>query len=250
MLGFIIFSLLSSIVYIINDIKDIEKDRKHPIKKNRPIANGSVSIRKAIIIAVMLLLIITFVYIFIYTKCSNVKLSIIFLLIYLILNIAYSFGLKNKPIIDIIILASGFVLRILYGGAIIDVEISSWLYLTIFSGSFYLGLGKRRNEYKRYQDKNTRNVLKFYSKDFLDKNLYMCMALTICFYALWAKEFESKLMLWTVPIVMIMAMRYSLNIEKDESEGDPTEIILKDKILIVLGILYLILVFMYIYFLK
>ena len=241
-IGFIIFSFTSSIVYIINDIKDVEKDRKHPIKKNRPIASGSISKRNAIIIALILLLIIISMYIYVCKIGYNVIASIIFLLIYLTINILYSFGLKNKPIIDIVILASGFVLRVLYGGLIINVSISSWLYLTVFAISFYLGLGKRRNEYIKYQEQETRSVLKYYNKEFLDKNMYMFLSLAICFYSLWAREFENTLMIWTVPIIMILGMRYSFNIENENSEGDPTDIILKDKIMILLALIYLLFV--------
>ena len=86
-----------------------------------------------------------------------------------------------------------------------------------------------------------------YNKDFLDKNMYMCMSLAIAFYALWAKDYENIIVLWTVPVVMIMAMKYSYNIETKGSEGDPTDIIIKDKALISLGIIYIILMLFGIY---
>ena len=156
-------------------------------------------------------------------------------------------GLKNKPIIDIAILASGFVIRVLFGGAIIKVNISSWLFLTIFAVSFYLGLGKRRNEYVKHQNKETRSVLKFYNEEFLNKNMYMCLSLAICFYALWAKDYENPIILWSVPLIMLMCMKYSLNIEQDDSEGDPTDILIKDKFLIILEIIYGILMLFGIY---
>lgn len=243
--GFILFSLVSSIVYIINDMKDIENDRKHPIKSKRPLASGEISIKKAIFTIILLFFIIISLIVLIAQFDTNLLMSSVFLLVYFILNLAYSFGLKNYPIIDIVILSSGFVLRVLFGGAIIDVNISSWLYLTIFSVSFYLGLGKRRNEYINH--KNVRAVFKSYNKDFLDKNMYMCMSLAIAFYALWAKDYNNILILWSVPLVMIMAMKYSFNIELKDSEGDPTEIILKDKVLIILGFLYLLLMMFGIY---
>lgn len=246
-LGFILFSMVCSIVYIINDIKDIESDRNHPVKSKRPLASGEISIKKAFLIIILLLIIFSAIII----SCSyfNINLisSLLLLLLYFVLNLAYSFGLKNYPIIDIIILALGFVIRVLFGGTIIDVNISSWLYLTIFSVSFYLGLGKRRNEYINHKNDETRNVFKFYNKDFLDKNMYMCMSLAIAFYALWAKDYENIIVLWTVPVVMIMAMKYSYNIETKGSEGDPTDIIIKDKALISLGIIYIILMLFGIY---
>ncbi len=243
-IGFISFCLISSAVYIINDIKDVQKDRNHPVKKNRPIASGEISIKRAIIIAIINVIISFSIVFYCYYKFNiNIILTGAYLFLYLILNIAYSFGLKNKPIIDIAILVSGFLLRVLYGGVIVQVQISSWLYLTIISVSFYLALGKRRNEFIKHDGKNTREVLKYYTKEFLDKNMYVSMALAICFYALWAMNYGNNLMIWTVPIVMILAMKYSLNIEAMESEGDPVEVIVGDKFIIGLGIIYICLIF-------
>ena len=119
-LGFIAFSFSSSAIYIINDIMDIEKDKNHPTKKNRPIASGIISIKKALIIAIILLFII--IGITIYLSFNNHYISL-YLIVYIIINIAYSLGLKNKPLIDIAILASGFLIRVLYGGALINIEV-------------------------------------------------------------------------------------------------------------------------------
>lgn len=247
--AFLSFSFMASTIYIINDIKDIEKDKKHLTKKNRPIASGEISIPKAKIIAVVLFIISLAILSFVCINFNgNLNLSIFYILLYFILNLAYTFKLKEQPIIDIIILATGFVLRVMLGGAIIDIEISSWLYLTIFAISFYLGLGKRRNEYVKYQKDTTRSVLKYYNKEFLDKNMYLCMALAIAFYALWAKDYNSITMIWTVPIVMIMAMKYSYNIENENSDGDPTDVILKDKFLILLTFIYIVIAGSAIYF--
>ena len=239
-LGFIAFSFSSSAIYIINDIMDIEKDKNHPTKKNRPIASGIISIKKALIIAIILLFII--IGITIYLSFNNHYISL-YLIVYIIINIAYSLGLKNKPLIDIAILASGFLIRVLYGGALINIEVSSWLFLTVLSIAFYLGLGKRRNELNYTQNidrKLTREVLQYYNKDFLDKNMYMCLAITIVFYSLWCKDMQyEKYMMWTIPIVMLICMKYSLNIEFNQAGGgDPVEVLLKDKILVMLVIIY------------
>ena len=160
--AFITFSLTSSIVYIINDLKDVEKDRNHPIKKKRPIASGEVSKKEAIVIASILLILIIALLAF-----TNLLFNwgILILGLYLLLNILYSFGLKDIPLVDITILASGFVLRVLYGGLLLDIEISNWLFLTVLSGSFYMDLGKRRNELIKLNGKETRKVLKFYTKE-------------------------------------------------------------------------------------
>ena len=165
--------------------------------------------------------------------------------LYLFLNMAYSMGLKNYPIIDVVLLTAGFVIRVLYGGVIANVEVSEWLYLVIVSGALYMGFGKRRNELK--QQKNTRKVLKHYNDAFLDKNMYVAVALVIVFYSMWAIESINPLMIWTVPFFMIILMKYSFDVEGN-SDGDPVEVILQDKVLILLILLYAICVFILLYF--
>lgn len=161
--GFISFCLISSAVYVINDIKDVEKDRMHKIKKNRPIASGAISIKEAILLFIVLTISSLCINIFIIKEFS----SILLISLYLILNIMYSLGLKNIPIIDVVILVSGFVIRVIYGASITSIEISKWLYLTVMSGSFFMGFGKRRNEIIK-QGNDSRAVLKYYTKDYLD----------------------------------------------------------------------------------
>lgn len=247
-IGFISFSLVASSIYIINDIRDLENDKKHPVKKNRPIASGKIKVKNAIAISIIFL-IAAFILLIVGCIVFNANLigGIFYLILYFALNLAYSMKLKKKPIIDIAILACGFVIRVLFGGAIIKVNISSWLFLTIFAISFYLGLGKRRNECIKYQEKDTRDVLKLYNTNFLNNMMNMCLSLSICFYALWAKDYDNSIVLWSVPVVMLMCMKYSLNIEQDKSEGDPTDIIIKDKSLIILGGIYIIMIFLGIY---
>ena len=246
---FFAFCLSASIVYIINDIKDKEKDKLHEKKKNRPIASGKVSVKNAIVLAILLF----FLSYFFQVLASNKLLdfSYLYILLYIILNIGYSLGLKNVPLLDVAILVSGFLIRVLYGASIVDVEISNWLYLTVISAAFYLGFGKRRNEIKKVGNKS-REVLKYYKKDFLDKNMYMCLSLTIVFYALWTVDpinvaKASNKLVWTVPFIMLILMKYSMNIEND-SFGDPVNVVLEDKVLIITIILYGITVMSLIYF--
>ena len=246
LLGFISFSLLSSIVYILNDIWDIEKDRLHSSKRLRPLASGEISVHHAIIVLVVLFasLIALLVILSIQgDSLYNLK-SVGFLLLYMLLNIAYSLGLKNVPIVDVIILTSGYVIRVLFGAIIIGVDISIWLYLVIIMGAFYIGFGKRRNEI-RANETETRAVMKFYSHNFLDKNMYMCQTLCVVFYALWSidsvtvERFHTSAFIYTIPLVLIIFLKYSLNIET-EYDGDPTSVILGDKILLVLCMAYII----------
>ena len=235
--GMCAFCFVSSIVYIFNDLKDVEKDKQHPTKKFRPIASGEVKPKSAILCMIALLL-----FSFVFNMLAEGFLTSFLLLMgYLLLNIFYSLGLKNKPLVDIVILASGFTIRVVYGAVITDVVVSNWMYLTVFSGSFYMGFGKRRNEL-RLTGKNgdTRTVLKYYTYSFLDKNMYVCLALVDVFYALWAmqiSENNTPHFILTVPIIMILLMKYSLDIESD-SDGDPIEVIFHDKILMILAILY------------
>lgn len=238
-LGFICFCLTSSAVYILNDIQDVEKDRNHPKKKNRPIASGAVKVKEAYILMFACLAVVILL-----SLALGSRSGFALLVLYFMINVAYSMGLKNKPIIDIVILASGFVIRLLYGGAITGIVISGWLYLVVVTGSLYMALGKRRNELK--QQKNTREVLKFYSDEFLDKNMYVCVSLVDVFYALWTMEFSNPKMVWTVPIFIIIMMCYSLDIESG-SDGDPVEVILQNKTLLILIAIYTVCIFSLLY---
>ena len=237
--GFIIFSLLSSVIYIVNDINDIEGDRLDEEKRKRPLASGAVSIKEAVALVMILVGLIIFL------SIIENNSGWIFLALYFVLNVAYSVKLKHVPLLDIVILASGFFIRLLYGAAITNITISFWLCMTVLALSFYLGLGKRRNELRKNgsEAEKIRGVLKFYNAEFLDKNMYMCMGMAIMFYALWTgaeetiQKMGSDTQMWTVPLAIIMAMKYSLDIECGEY-ADPVEVILKDKWLLLLGVVY------------
>ncbi|MBR6949148.1 MAG: UbiA prenyltransferase family protein [Bacilli bacterium] len=241
--GFICFSLIASCIYIINDIRDYENDKKHPTKKNRPIASGAISIKKASYYCIFLFLIANILIIL-----FKMPLIAAFLLyFYFILNVAYSMKLKNIPFLDIIILVSGFVIRLVFGAQLINIPLSNWLLLTVITISFYMGLGKRRGEL----GKNTRSVLKYYTKEFLDKNMYMLLSCSIVFYSLWTVDSKVVLknnnyLVWTVPLVILMAMKYSMNIE-GVSDADPVEVLFHDKLLICLILIYIVVMFLLLY---
>lgn len=245
-LGFIMFSAVCSIVYVINDICDVEKDRKHPQKKSRPLASGAVSIKEAyIIISLLILVTISIALLLLFNKVSY--LVLLLTLLYLILNILYSKWLKNVVLIDVIILVCGFLIRLFLGSVLIDTYVSNYLYLTVIAGAFYLGFGKRRNEMIK-SDNSTRKVLQYYNKDFLDKNMYVCLTLTIVFYSMWAMDptvidkVHYNILVWTVPLVMIILFQYSLIIERD-SFGDPVEVLLHNKTLLITSLLYILIIF-------
>ena len=244
-LAFFSFSFLSSFIYIMNDIKDIEKDKLHQTKRFRPIAAGRVTVKSAVITAVIMLLLSTGLNFLVYKSIF----SWIILFSYLVINIAYSLKLKNIPIVDVTILAIGFLLRATYGSSITGIDLSSWFYLTMVMGSFFLGFGKRRNELIR-EGTQKRDVLNLYNLNFLDKNMYMCLCLTLVFYSMWTLDLSkinnNSYLIWTVPMVILIMLKYNLNIEQD-SDGDPTEVILKDKILLFMTLLYAILMYFILY---
>lgn len=235
-LAFFAFSLLASSIYIINDIRDRENDRRNPSKCGRPIASGAVSVSSALALFAGMLVLALICGIF---ANGTQLLCWAFFLLYFVLNLIYSFGGKNVPLLDIAILTSGFLLRVIYGGMVTGIPLSHWLCLTVTAASFYLSLGKRRGELLKNPD-NPRPVLRYYSRDFLEKNMYMSVALAIVFYALWTVDasnvsrFGSTALVWTVPLVILIFMRYSLIIE-DKTDGDPVEVILRDAPLLLLG---------------
>lgn len=236
-LGFLSFSSLASFIYIINDIKDIEKDKLHDRKKTRPLPSGKITKKNALIIA-CILLIISLIINYLATN-SILNLSLYLLIAYLIINLLYSFGLKNIALIDIYLLTSGFIIRVYYGASLVKVSVSSWLFLTILSAALFLVLGKRKKEL--INSKDSRKVLKDYNETFLDKFEYLSLGITIIFYSLWTIEQTNKYLIYTVPIIILIFMRYSLTLEKGK-DGDPTTILYKDKALLALSILYTILI--------
>lgn len=223
---------MCSVIYIINDIKDVEDDKKHPTKKNRPIASGKVSVSQATILLIVLLigsLLINFLNIRVFNG------SFILLLSYLILNLLYSYKLKSIAIIDVFILSFGFVIRVFYGASLIGVEVSHWLFLTILSAALFLSIGKRKKEFENA--KKARKVLKKYTYDFLDKFQYIFLTSLFIFYSLWTIEQKQKLLVWSIPMLIIIFMKYSLNVETSDN-GDPTTILYNDKMLLVLCFIY------------
>ncbi len=237
-LGFAAFCLLSSTVYIFNDIRDVEADRQHEVKRNRPVASGAVPVPTARVLAAVLFVCALAIQLAAFGARGG---SLFFFLAYFAVNLGYSLGLKHVPFLDIVLLVMGFVLRVVYGAAIVGSVTSSWVYLTVFSLSFYLGLGKRRNELKK-SDGSTRKVLRYYSYEFLDKFMYLCLTLAVTFYALWSADsqvvakYGTDKLIWTVPLVIVILMKYSADIESN-SYGDPVDVVMHDKALMGLAVL-------------
>ena len=247
--GFVGFCLICSVVYIVNDILDAERDRNHSVKRSRPVASGAVSAKRAIILASALLALGLAVQAWV--GWAN-PYAWLYLVAYLLMNLAYSWRLKHVAIVDVSILAAGFLLRLAYGASLGGIAVSGWLFLTVLALSFYLGLGKRRGEILRQE--GTRPALAGYTEGFLDKSKQMCLTLTVAFYSLWAAEGGGMQhgatrpggLIWTVPLVIVLCLKYSLDLENG-SEGDPVEVLLGDKLLCVLALLFAAAVFLLIY---
>ena len=245
-IAFLSFSLLSSAIYIFNDIKDKDLDSKHPKKKFRPIASGEISVKKAYIFHFLLYFLSNMI---ILLNSNNILYQLIVLNIYYLINIIYSIKLKNIPIIDITCIMVGFLLRVILGCLVVNVLISSWLYLTIVSFSYYLALSKRRNEMLKV-GKDTRNVLIAYNKNFLDKMMYVFLTSTIVFYSLWCANINSSLInlyLISIPILVLIIMQYSLIIESN-SYGNPVDVLFENKLLLITIVLYSLYMFLVLIF--
>ncbi len=245
-MAFSAFCFVSSLVYIVNDIKDREADRLHEIKCKRPIASGEISAGSAAAAAFILAAAAFFLN---WSAAgSPLNAELIFLILYFGLNAAYSFKLKHIPIIDVMILASGFLIRTLYGAEISGTKASDWLILTIIAISLYMGFGKRRNEIIKQNGRfQTREVLKQYTCSFCDKMMNVCMTLGIAFYSLWAISVTySDLLIWSVIPVIFICMKYTLAVEGN-SFGDPVDVLLGDKILIASVLFYVIYMYLVIY---
>ena len=235
LLAFLSFSLMASFVYIMNDIRDVEKDRKHPRKMHRPIASGAISIPKAVIIAVIVLGLSIVLNYLATQSLFNTALGI--LLLYLANNICYSFGMKNIPIVDVLLLTAGFVFRIYYGAAIVGVPVSSWLFLTVLTASLYLGLGKRRKEFNNSEE--VRPVLKYYDKRFIENFMNISLTLVIVFYSLWTMEQTNPLLYFSIPLLIVIFMQYMLFMETG-NEGDPVTLLFQHKSLMATTLIYIV----------
>lgn len=232
------FCLISSAIYVLNDISDVEKDRKHEVKKNRPIASGAISFSHA-----WLLLIFLMVAGFGLGLWVNLP-SFILLFVYVLINIMYSKWLKTKAIIDCFCIAAGFLLRVLVGGTIVSDGVSDWMFLTVLALSLFMAFGKRRGELHCYADGETRDVLEVYEMSFLNGIVFMCAGLSMVFYSLWSVSEKTDLII-TVPVVLFIIMRYLLLVFSGREEADPTSLILSDKTLLVsCGICALIMIVM------
>lgn len=228
--GFILLCLLSGTVYIINDLVDVEKDRQHPTKKNRPIASGRVPYGTALAVAIILSVMCLSLGFWLDTMFGVIAAG------YWLLQIAYSLLLKNIVIVDVLTVAGGFVLRVAAGVVLVQAErFSPWLYVFTVLLALFLVLGKRRQELALLKDHavNTRAILNEYNLAFLDEMMAIVTAgtvMTYSFYTFSAPNLPSNhLMMLTIPFVLFGIFRYLYVIHVQGNGGAPDEVLLFDR---------------------
>lgn len=231
LLGFAAFCCVASCIYIINDYRDIEDDRKHPEKSKRPLASGAVSKPAALAIAALLLVGGFAIAFFIRDKFLFV------LSIYFLLNLGYSLGLKNIPILDIIIVAIGFVLRIKGGAVIAVIGLSEWLNIMVFLLALFMAIGKRRDDVllKLSSGTDMRKSIKGYNLEFLNAVLALVCAVIVVAYFMYTMSTEvivrmgTYRLYYTCLFVLAGILRYLQIIFVQATSGSPTKILYKDR---------------------
>lgn len=244
--AFLIFCLLTSSVYIINDIIDAEADRRHPFKKKRPIASGELPVPIAIFAAMVGILVVMFL---------SLSLSPYFFLLalcYFLLQMAYAYKLKHIAILDVLAIAAGFIIRIYAGAVVVNLHMSVWFLLTVLSASLFLAVGKRQSERTLMagRGEETRKSLEKYSQRLLDIYTGMFANTTWLTYALFSYQREQfaatstllqrfivlprtftseKWLMITVPFVIYAVMRYLQLVYENNQGESPERVLLRDK---------------------
>ena len=247
--AFAIFCALSGAIYLVNDVTDRAKDALHPTKRRRPVASGALGVGTALAVAALLLAA---------SLAGAFALGLptgLVALAYAVLLVAYSVRLKHVVIVDVLVVASGFVLRAVAGAEAVDAEISGWLVICTILLALFLALGKRRHEYLtlRGDAGAHRPILAEYSEGFLDQMIAVVTASTVMAYALYTMwpetvaKFHTRLLPVTLPFVLYGIFRYLYLLYRREMGGNPSDLLLSDRALLlntalwmlaVLGILY------------
>lgn len=237
-MAFFAFCFVSSSVYILNDIVDRNADSQHPKKKHRPIASGAVSVGSAVV----QLGLVAAVAVVLASQLPWQAGACI--AIYAVLNLGYSFGLKHVVLLDIFIIAAGFMLRVLTGAKAIQVDVSEWLIICTLFLSLFLGVAKRRSELAHLGRGDSRKVLEDYTPELIRVILNVSVAGSIMSYTLYSVSdhtqqfFGTDKFVYTVPIVMYGIFRYLYLDEKRRTAENPVAVILRDPSLIATGIIW------------
>jgi decaprenyl-phosphate phosphoribosyltransferase len=240
--AFVVFCLASSATYLINDVRDVEADRRHPKKQYRPIAADRLSVRVAVIASAVLVIIALGLAWWISVALLGVTAA------YLVFTLAYSLTLKHEPVIELALLALGFLLRAVAGAAAADLPVSQWFLIVAAFGSLFMATGKRFSELERHQrdgDEPARRSLAGYSPGFLRFVLATSAAVTITAYCLWAFEVAQAPSTlpwaqWSVLPFVLAVLRYGAAIDRGEAEA-PEDAALHDRVLLVLAGAWLVL---------
>jgi 4-hydroxybenzoate polyprenyltransferase len=247
--AFILFTLLSGSVYIFNDLMDIEKDRCHPKKSQRPLASGKLKPTNAIIASILIGITGLF-----FSFLLNLRFGLV-VFSYIILQLAYTLSLKHIIILDVFSVAAGFLLRVLAGAVVIDVPVSTWLLVCTMLLALFLSFCKRRHELVNLEAEavNHRESLKAYSTYLLDQMIAVVTASTLISYALYTmstetvQRFGTTNLKYTIPLVLFGIFRYLYLIHQKDEGGNPESIILKDKPMILNIFFYVIIVGLILY---
>ena len=231
-LAFIAFSLSASGIYILNDYKDIKEDRRHPKKKKRPLASGLISTNES-----MTFMILLFIFGFSLMAYISLK-ALVILSIYVILNISYSFKLKQIALLDITIIAIGFVLRLFVGSFVTQTSLTMWIVIMTFLLALFLALAKRRDDILLLNKtgKKMRQSIKGYSLQLIDGTMMVMASVVIVVYILYSTsqeiidKFQSEYIYLTALFVIFGVMRYLQITFVEKHSGSPTEVLLKDKL--------------------
>jgi len=240
-LAFVSFCLISSAVYLINDLRDIEEDRQHPVKSQRPLASGR--LKKSAAVAALAVLVPAG---FLVALLINRPFTLV-ALGYFVLQIAYTLWLKHVVILDIFVVAAGFLLRVVAGGLAISVYLSSWLLLCTALLALFLAMGKRRHELvlMEGQASNHRPILKEYSTYLLDQMISVVTASTLIAYCLYTiseetiSKFGTRNLIFTVPFVLYGIFRYLYLIHQKTGGGTPESLIIRDRPLLIAIVLWI-----------
>ena len=237
---FVLFSLIASSIYVLNDYMDIEEDKQHPKKKYRPLASGKLNKNTAKLLIVILSSVSLISAYFI-----NKDLFIV-LLMYFILNIAYSLKLKHITIVDIFIIATGFVLRLFAGASVINNNLSMWIIILTFLLALFLALAKRRDDVLLSSEgKETRKNIDGYNLEFVNATMVFMSAVIVVSYILYTvsddviKRLNTQYLYLTAFFVILGIMRYMQITFVENNSGSPTKLILKDRFLQITIILWL-----------
>lgn len=240
------FSFITVLVYVINDIFDIEFDKNHKDKKTRPIASGDISIRSSFIIGLFFFLIgIWIVY--------SISINAFFLsIIYFIINLLYSFKLKSIPILDLIIVSIGFVIRVYIGSEVIEISVSNWVLIMVFLLSLFLAVCKRRDDVYFYEKNSriNRQVVIEYTLEFMDKIITIVSSVLIVSYLLFIasmENFSSTYLLLTFIFVILGILRYNQITYVYNKGGSPIKILFSDVFLQIILICWIIMFFIILY---